>query len=979
MKEPLLSVIVPVYNTEKFFKRCIDSINSQTYRNIEIVVVNDGSEDGIDGMVPKQDNLKYVKHEKNLGLFRARVTGFENSSGEYVCFLDSDDYVSPDFYRTMMSKAVSDGIDIVAGDTVFVKSDGSKYKRNNHESNFGDAALSGDAVKEAFFSQEMSCFVWHTIWNKIYKRELWDKCVGEFRKVDRRLVMTEDILFSSILFYNAESFLYVQNEGYCYCDNITSSTNNVNSNFKKFESDISDIGFVFDFVEGYLKNADADFGTREMFRKGREHYSRIWRSYQSGRFGHTSKSKKSTAIMDGLTDGYEEKADECDHFFEILETKYDSSAEKMKNLIIDAKCKTVSFDVFDTLIVRPFYKPSDLFILIDGKYPGFGKFSKLRTDAENELRAKWHEKHDSDDFTLSDIYGYIAKTYSVPESTADELRRTELEYELRYCTERRFGKQLFELAKYLGKKIVLTSDMYLDIDTVEKMLDNCGYSGYDKLFLSSEEKCLKYDGKLYEKMIKYVGEKPENIVHIGDDPEKDCLQSKKMGIASMQLPKTTGAFMEKTNYGKRDVSGTLPDVVDESPVFRTMLAMASAKMFDNPFVSYSEDSDYNGSAENIGYCTVGMHLMGICKWIDDVTSESGIEYVSFLSRDGFLVKDAFDMYPRHGVSETNYVCCSRRCLMPWMVDSVSDLYGLPINCREHTPNSICSLLDFCMDFCGDDISDKDMKFKSEGDYHERMHAIFEKHFSISKLEKSKDDVRKYYRSEIKEGSAVFDLGYSGCIPAALSRALGYPVTFLYLGKNEPSCTNYENKFELDIRNMYGHIPILSDFIREYILSENGNMCIGFKTVNEKIEPVFEKDTDVSMAESYVLKKMQKSALDFVRDYCKTFSGESIMFAYDPIVVSLPFEDMLGNIKDFDRYLFKFSYSEDMVYNNSEKVSLYEHWCDYLLNRHRDIAEDGAKIVIKSYGIHDTIVINSPIMLKMYKILKSVKSKFRIGI
>ncbi len=98
MNSPLISVIVPIYNVEKYLPRCIDSLTNQSYSNLEIILVDDGSPDNCpqicDGYAQKDRRIQVI-HKKNGGLSDARNTGFNHSSGEYVAFIDSDDYVHP--------------------------------------------------------------------------------------------------------------------------------------------------------------------------------------------------------------------------------------------------------------------------------------------------------------------------------------------------------------------------------------------------------------------------------------------------------------------------------------------------------------------------------------------------------------------------------------------------------------------------------------------------------------------------------------------------------------------------------------------------------------------------------------------------------------------------------------------------------------------------------------------------------------------
>lgn len=106
--EKKLSIIIPNYNNEKYLKRSLDCLIEQTYANVEIIVVNDGSKGNSDEIVEayqkKDKRIKYVKHEVNKGLFQARLTGAGEATGDYIAFLDADDYTSVDFYRTLMNR-----------------------------------------------------------------------------------------------------------------------------------------------------------------------------------------------------------------------------------------------------------------------------------------------------------------------------------------------------------------------------------------------------------------------------------------------------------------------------------------------------------------------------------------------------------------------------------------------------------------------------------------------------------------------------------------------------------------------------------------------------------------------------------------------------------------------------------------------------------------------------------------------------------
>ena len=122
--DKLLSIIVPVYKAEKHLDRCVESILSQTYGNIELVLVDDGSPDACPAMCDswaKRDWRVRVIHKKNNGASSARNAGLDMASGEYIGFVDADDFVEPDMYETLVKIALENNAALVYEDGAPVK------------------------------------------------------------------------------------------------------------------------------------------------------------------------------------------------------------------------------------------------------------------------------------------------------------------------------------------------------------------------------------------------------------------------------------------------------------------------------------------------------------------------------------------------------------------------------------------------------------------------------------------------------------------------------------------------------------------------------------------------------------------------------------------------------------------------------------------------------------------------------------------
>jgi Glycosyltransferases involved in cell wall biogenesis len=122
MKKALISVVVPIYNTNVYLIRCLDSIINQSYKNMEIILINDGSTDNskeiIVNYIQKHEKTKFLFIDscKNLGVGSARNSGIANSSGDYIAFVDSDDWIDSNFYMKILSKMIQNDLDIgIAG------------------------------------------------------------------------------------------------------------------------------------------------------------------------------------------------------------------------------------------------------------------------------------------------------------------------------------------------------------------------------------------------------------------------------------------------------------------------------------------------------------------------------------------------------------------------------------------------------------------------------------------------------------------------------------------------------------------------------------------------------------------------------------------------------------------------------------------------------------------------------------------------
>lgn len=212
MQKELVSIIVPIYNVEKYLEECIESIISQTYKNIEIILVNDGSTDGSKKIVDEYaSKYKFIKviHKKNGGLSDARNCGIKNSNGEYICFVDSDDIVTNDYIETMYYNIKNYNTCIAACGMCNFYEDGKKQEicfKNIKQLYVGEDAHKYLNIMGYF--NVSSC-------NKLYKKELFDNIefpVG--KKSEDWYIMYKLLDYAGSIYYSSDvKYLYRQRTG----------------------------------------------------------------------------------------------------------------------------------------------------------------------------------------------------------------------------------------------------------------------------------------------------------------------------------------------------------------------------------------------------------------------------------------------------------------------------------------------------------------------------------------------------------------------------------------------------------------------------------------------------------------------------------------------------------------------------------------------------------------------------------------------
>lgn len=216
----LVSIIVPVYNTQDYLKRCVDSLQKQTYPNLEIILMDDGSTDNSLDICRKfaeaDARIKVISHP-NRGVGAVRNAGLACVRGEYVAFVDSDDWVEPDMYESLLGVMVSERADMVCC---------SHFREMENKSELSNAIGNSKVIltrEEAFEALRVGKFVLNFLWDKLFRREVLSDVVFPEKR------QFEDLIVSGQWLYNVSKVVYLPLPKYHYAIRSNSLTNGVDT------------------------------------------------------------------------------------------------------------------------------------------------------------------------------------------------------------------------------------------------------------------------------------------------------------------------------------------------------------------------------------------------------------------------------------------------------------------------------------------------------------------------------------------------------------------------------------------------------------------------------------------------------------------------------------------------------------------------------------------------------------------------------
>lgn len=933
MKMPLLSIVTPVYNTEDYVDRCFDSLVNQSYNNIEIIVVNNGSSGNIDEIFENYKDkylnrkFKLVKVEKNKGLINGYLAGAKIATGDYIAFIDSDDRVSYDYYRRLIETAENTNADMVASDFVYEYDDNSMIIDGYNSIRSFSFCMEDEQILEFFMEQSARAFYWNLMWNKVYSCELWKKAEVYLEESDVSIVFAQDIVFSLALYAFSKKYVNIHDVNYYYYKRRGSETDGEES-YSKFLRQINDLEKIFTFFKWFL----VKIGREDLLPQRKEWMERYHRFFCDfifySKLPRFEKKRLYNQINKVLEVNEFKHRTSDDDFFQRFQTPYNDTMEKIRREIHDKKHSVISFDIFDTLIVRPFWEPKDLFELLSKFYneknniKTYIDFAKYRIMAEENIKKYKNSLCNGEECTLAEIYDYIHEVTSIPKKQLDQVMLEEQRMEEKYCYLRKTGKILFDYACALNKTVILTSDMYLPKNVIEEILSKNNISGYAKLYLSSELLYTKATGKLFDYVSDDLGVQFKNIVHIGDNYNTDIVNARKKGIVACHIPKAQDVMSNRisvidTNnmYSEmfENTRGLVADIrLQDTFARRTMNAVVANKIYDDPFASIKYNTQFNADPYYVGYFVLGRYILGCGKWIKELVKKQKYDKAVFVARDGYLIWKAYEMMKDvYELPDCGYLHASRNALIPLMLTEEFGNLSFThfLYYANFSPKSIFEKIKIISSLSAEEMQELCKKnniiwtsfFNSEQEIIKFLDIFKKNAISIEAKETYREKMKSYFSKQVPENACTIDIGYSARLEVFLSNLLRYKVDAVMLYCDEEKCRKNSINQDFSIFSMNNYFPGFdNEMVIELIISSIAPYCSGYEFDGGVVKPKFRHD-DVNFCTKVMVNIMHSAAMSFIRDYFSIFGNDA------------PLDDNYYNYSWPMEYFLKYAPQEDYAF------------------------------------------------------------------
>ena len=489
-----------------------------------------------------------------------------------------------------------------------------------------------------------------------------------------------------------------------------------------------------------------------------------------------------------------------------------------------SKYDLISFDIFDTLVTRTLYEPDDLFRIMADKL-GISDFLDRRKKAEQEAISKFNH-----DVNLSEIYECYKELNHISKKEVDSIKNLEISLEILFIVPRVEMKEVFDRLIKDKKHVVLTSDMYLEKDTILKMLKKCGYEKYDEFYLSNELDARKDNKKIWKHL-----DLSKKIVHIGDNRVSDFEYPKEFGVDTIKIESSKELF-KRTDLFLR-MNSLIENRSMSDSIFLGLII--NKNLFNSPF-SNLKVNDLSTFATAF-YAPMVLEFI---KYIDNSSKKD--DNLLFLAREGYYLQDLYKYYVgKTKKKEVNnlYFLASRKSTILPSIFKESDFEFILNN--DYNGN-IKTYFEKNLEL---DYNDDDFEIELPKDKLKVLEVLKKyKKDILEQSSKQRDNYIKYVKNCIKnyekKNLVLVDLGYSGTIQYNLSKMLNKELSGLYLTNSSNVKKYKKNKLNFLFDNTSSDYSSIYHYslILEYFFTAPFGQLQKFDLDGDDVVPIFNNES-----------------------------------------------------------------------------------------------------------------------------------------
>lgn len=561
---------------------------------------------------------------------------------------------------------------------------------------------------------------------------------------------------------------------------------------------------------------------------------------------------------------------------------YPRTLESIHQIISDPSKKIIAFDIFDTLLIRPLLHPDHTKQIIASQLSAeeASEYLSKRPSAEQSARHRAGR-----DISIDDIYNELQQHYQVEHSVAKKFRELEERIEIASVSARPDMLEIFEFVKKSGKKIAIVSDMFLPLETIVNMLESNGFTGWDKIYLSSDKGKRKDTGELYELLLAEYGVSGNEVVMIGDNERSDLqLPNDRFNIHTVHLVRATDLALHTSEYAtlaKQAFNSDLDGELTFGLLTRKNLSQIGS-------FSPEKLKLFSSSPYQIGYNLAGPLLTAFAEWLRKRAAQADIQDLYFLAREGKIIKDVYDLWcdGAKTAPQSHYLILSRRAVNVPNVTTLNDVLDIAkstffANTLEMFLRERYGLVlpeEKLSSLYSSGLWSKGKLVEVQNENISEIKSLLEYLMPdiLSEAHAEKQGLLQYLKQEgfLTSGhKTVVDVGYSGTIQKALINIVDDRVDGYYMATSETAGKGLKNGskahgcfIDNSISLQHENSVILrQSFELEKLLSSDDTQIVKYILENAIVTPVYKQQRPEELITKDIRTELQKGCMDFVRD------------------------------------------------------------------------------------------------------------------